>query len=55
MSDEAIIVGKQEASLAGSYLSKQPLAKASTMNLGRSNHHCEISGVTDYKAKDDKI
>jgi acetyl-CoA carboxylase carboxyltransferase component len=22
--------------------------------LGGEHHHCEISGVTDYKAKDDK-
>jgi 3-methylcrotonyl-CoA carboxylase beta subunit len=56
MSDEAIIVD-QTASifLAGSYLVKAAIGESiDNETLGGATTHCEISGVTDYKAKDDK-
>ena len=56
MSDEAIIVDKTASIfLAGSYLVKAAIGEAiDNETLGGATTHCEISGVTDYKAKDDK-
>lgn len=56
MSDEAIIV-EQTGSifLAGSYLVKAAIGEQiDNQTLGGATTHSEISGVTDYKAKDDK-
>ena len=55
MSDEAMIVD-QTASifLAGSYLVKAATGEnIDNQTLGGATTHCEISGVTDFKAKDD--
>ncbi len=56
MSDEALIVDKTGSIfLAGSYLVKAAIGEAiDNETLGGASTHCEISGVTDYKAKDDK-
>jgi acetyl-CoA carboxylase carboxyltransferase component len=56
MSDEALIVDKTASIfLAGSYLVKAAIGESiDNETLGGSTTHCEISGVTDYKAKDDK-
>jgi acetyl-CoA carboxylase carboxyltransferase component len=56
MSDEAIIVeGTGSIFLAGSYLVKAAIGETiDNESLGGATTHCEISGVTDYKAKDDK-
>lgn len=56
MSDEAIIVDKTGSIfLAGSYLVKAAIGEnIDNETLGGATTHCEISGVTDYKAKDDK-
>ena len=56
MSDEAIIVDKTGSIfLAGSYLVKAAIGESiDNQTLGGATTHCEISGVTDYKAKDDK-
>tara|TARA_B100000795_G_scaffold138026_1_gene103070 strand:- start:8099 stop:9727 length:1629 start_codon:yes stop_codon:yes gene_type:complete len=56
MSDEAIIVDKTGSIfLAGSYLVKAAIGESiDNETLGGASTHCEISGVTDYKAKDDK-
>ncbi len=56
MSDEAIIVDKTASIfLAGSYLVKAAIGEnIDNESLGGATTHCEISGVTDYKAKDDK-
>ncbi|REE07829.1 acyl-CoA carboxylase subunit beta [Winogradskyella pacifica] len=56
MSDEAIIVDKTGSIfLAGSYLVKAAIGETiDNETLGGATTHCEISGVTDYKAKDDK-
>ncbi len=56
MSDEALIVNKTGSIfLAGSYLVKAAIGEAiDNETLGGADTHCEISGVTDYKAKDDK-
>ncbi|WP_417887189.1 acyl-CoA carboxylase subunit beta [Zunongwangia sp.] len=56
MSDEAIIVEKTGSIfLAGSYLVKAAIGESiDNETLGGANTHSEISGVTDYKAKDDK-
>ncbi|MEM5538308.1 MULTISPECIES: acyl-CoA carboxylase subunit beta [unclassified Olleya] len=56
MSDEAIIVDKTGSIfLAGSYLVKAAIGETiDNETLGGADTHCEISGVTDYKAKDDK-
>ncbi|MEO9892904.1 carboxyl transferase domain-containing protein [Aurantibacter sp.] len=56
MSDEALIVDKTGSIfLAGSYLVKAAIGeKIDNEILGGATTHCEISGVTDYKAKDDK-
>ena len=56
MSDEALIVNKTGSIfLAGSYLVKAAIGEAiDNETLGGATTHCEISGVTDYKAKDDK-
>ncbi|QVY65845.1 acyl-CoA carboxylase subunit beta [Polaribacter sp. Q13] len=56
MSDEAIIVNKTASIfLAGSYLVKAAIGESiDNETLGGATTHCEISGVTDYKAKDDK-
>ena len=56
MSDEAIIVDKTASIfLAGSYLVKAAIGeKIDNETLGGATTHSEISGVTDYKAKDDR-
>ncbi|PCI32989.1 MAG: methylcrotonoyl-CoA carboxylase [Flavobacteriaceae bacterium] len=56
MSDEAIIVDKTGSIfLAGSYLVKAAIGESiDNETLGGATTHCEISGVTDYKATDDK-
>ena len=56
MSDEALIVDKTGSIfLAGSYLVKAAIGESiDNETLGGATTHCEISGVTDYKAKDDK-
>jgi acetyl-CoA carboxylase carboxyltransferase component len=56
MSDEAMIVDKTGSIfLAGSYLVKAAIGETiDNETLGGATTHCEISGVTDYKAKDDK-
>ena len=56
MSDEALIVDKTSSIfLAGSYLVKAAIGEnIDNETLGGATTHCEISGVTDYKAKDDK-
>ena len=56
MSDEALIVeGTGSIFLAGSYLVKAAIGEdVDNETLGGATTHCEISGVTDYKAKDDK-
>ena len=55
MSDEAIIVDKTGSIfLAGSYLVKAAIGESiDNETLGGATTHSEISGVTDYKAKDD--
>ena len=55
MSDEAMIVDKTGSIfLAGSYLVKAAIGETiDNETLGGASTHCEISGVTDYKAKDD--
>ena len=56
MSDETMIVDKTGSIfLAGSYLVKAAIGETiDNETLGGGTTHCEISGVTDYKAKDDK-
>ena len=56
MSDEALIVEKTGSIfLAGSYLVKAAIGESvDNETLGGATTHCEISGVTDYKSKDDK-
>ena len=56
MSDEALIVDKTGSIfLAGSYLVKAAIGESiDNETLGGATTHCEISGVTDYKASDDK-
>ncbi|XCI75750.1 MAG: acyl-CoA carboxylase subunit beta [Flavobacteriales bacterium] len=56
MSDEALIVEKTGTIfLAGPYLVKAAIGEdIDNEKLGGATTHCEISGVTDYKAKDDK-
>lgn len=56
MSDESLIVDKTGTIfLAGSYLVKAAIGEEiDNETLGGATTHCEISGVTDYKAKDDK-
>lgn len=55
MSDEALIVDKTGSIfLAGSYLVKAAIGEnVDNETLGGATTHCEISGVTDYKSKDD--
>ncbi|MDC1539639.1 acyl-CoA carboxylase subunit beta [Flavobacteriaceae bacterium] len=55
MSDEAIIVDKTASIfLAGSYLVKAAIGETiDNETLGGATTHCELSGVTDYKAKND--
>jgi len=55
MSDEALIVDKTGSIfLAGSYLVKAAIGEEiDNETLGGATTHCEISGVTDYKSKDD--
>jgi 3-methylcrotonyl-CoA carboxylase beta subunit len=57
MSDEAMIVeGTGSVFLAGSYLVKSAIGEdIDNESLGGATTHCEISGVTDYKHKDDPI
>ncbi|MFA7615766.1 MAG: carboxyl transferase domain-containing protein [Weeksellaceae bacterium] len=56
MSDEALIVDKTGSIfLAGSYLVKAAIGEdIDNEILGGATTHCEISGVTDYKAKNDQ-
>src|SRR6056300_1153076 len=56
MSDEALIVDKTGSIfLACSYLVKAAIGEnIDNETLGGATTHCEISGVTDYKSKDDK-
>ena len=56
MSDEALIVNKTGTIfLAGSYLVKAAIGEdIDNETLGGAETHCKISGVTDYKSKDDK-
>lgn len=56
LSDEALIVDKTGSIfLAGSYLVKAAIGEdVDNETLGGATTHCEISGVTDYKSKDDK-
>lgn len=56
LSDEALIVDKTgSVFLAGSYLVKSAVGEdIDNETLGGASTHCEISGVTDYKMKDDK-
>ena len=56
MSDEALIVDKTGSIfLAGSYLVKAAIGEnIDNETLGGATTHSEISGVTDYKAKDDR-
>ena len=55
MSDEALIVEKTGSIfLAGSYLVRAAIGEqVDNETLGGATTHSEISGVTDYKAKDD--
>jgi 3-methylcrotonyl-CoA carboxylase beta subunit len=56
MSDEALIVDKTGSIfLAGSFLVKAAIGETiDNETLGGATTHCEISGVTDYKCKDDQ-
>src|SRR4029079_601686 len=56
MSDEAMIVDKTGSIfLAGSYLVKAAIGEdIDNETLGGATTHCEVSGVTDYKCKDDQ-
>jgi len=56
MSDESIIVDKTGSIfLAGSYLVKAAIGEMiDNETLGGATTHTEVSGVCDYKAKDDK-
>ena len=56
MSDEAMIVDKTGSIfLAGSYLVKAAIGEMiDNETLGGATTHCEISGVTDYKMKNDE-
>tara|TARA_B100000963_G_C22636535_1_gene677927 strand:+ start:2156 stop:3793 length:1638 start_codon:yes stop_codon:yes gene_type:complete len=56
MSDEALIVkGTGSVFLAGSHLVNAAIGEnVNNEELGGANTHCDISGVTDYKCKDDK-
>ncbi len=56
MSDEALIVDKTGSIfLAGSYLVKAAIGESiDNEALGGATVQCEVSGVTDYKSKDDK-
>ena len=56
MSDEALIVDKTGTIfLAGSYLVKAAIGEdIDNETLGGATTHCEISGVTDYKAANDQ-
>ena len=56
MSDEALIVEKTGSIfLAGSYLVKAAIGESvDNQTLGGAETHCEISGVTDYKCKNDQ-
>jgi 3-methylcrotonyl-CoA carboxylase beta subunit len=55
MSDESLIVeGTGSIFLAGSYLVKAAIGEdIDNESLGGATTHCEISGVTDYKMKND--
>src|SRR6187551_2362333 len=55
MSDEAMIVDQTGSIfLAGSYLVKAAIGEnIDNETLGGATTHCEVSGVTDYKCKDD--
>ncbi len=56
MSDEALIVEDTgSVFLAGSYLVKSAIGETiDNETLGGASTHCEISGVTDYKCKNDQ-
>ncbi|MBL31683.1 MAG: methylcrotonoyl-CoA carboxylase [Flavobacteriales bacterium] len=55
MSDEALIVQKTgSVFLAGSHLVKAAIGEdIDNETLGGANTHCDISGITDYKCKND--
>jgi len=56
MSDEALIVeGTGSVFLAGSHLVKAAIGEViDNEKLGGATVHCSVSGVTDYKARDDR-
>jgi len=56
MSDEAMIVDKTGSIfLAGSYLVKAAIGETiDNETLGGASTHCEVSGVTDHKCKNDE-
>lgn len=56
MSDESLIVkGSGSIFLAGSYLVKAAIGEdIDNETLGGADTHCDISGVTDYKCKNDQ-
>ena len=56
MCDETIIVEKSgSVFLAGSHLVKAAIGEViDNETLGGASTHCEISGVTDHKCKDDQ-
>ena len=56
MSDESLIVEKTgSVFLAGSHLVKAAIGEnIDNEQLGGADTHCDISGITDYKCKDDK-
>jgi len=56
MSDEALIVQKTgSVFLAGSHLVKAAIGEdIDNETLGGADTHCDISGITDYKCKDEK-
>ena len=52
MSDEALIVDKTGSIFSWSYLVRAAVGESiDNETLGGATTHCEISGVTDYKAK----
>jgi acetyl-CoA carboxylase carboxyltransferase component len=52
---KSLFEGTGSIFLAGSYLVKAAIGESiDNETLGGATTHCEISGVTDYKAKDDK-
>ena len=54
MSDESIYRKNGKYFSCGSHLVKAALEIVENEELGGAKTHCEISGITDYKATDDK-